>query len=215
VRSRARAALAGASAALLSVALAPAPEAATATSMATSMATSVPHAFPVTPPVVASYGRSHHDYPATDVFAPCGAEVVSPVDGVVEETSATDRWRPEQNDGATRGGLSWSIVGDDGVRYYGSHLRHLEPRVVPGARLLAGQRVGSVGSTGDARGVACHLHFGLSPPRCVAGDWWTRRGAIAPWPFLDDWRRGGSRSPRSAAEAWRAAHPCARDRAPA
>lgn len=169
------------------------------------------HVFPVVSSSPVSYGRSHHDYPATDVFAPCGSTVVSPVTGTVEEVSTIDRWNPKVDAGATRGGLSWSIVGEDGVRYYGSHLRALDAGVRPGAAVRAGQRLGAVGSTGSARGVACHLHVGLSPVRCRPGDWWTRRGAVPPWPFLDSWRRGTNANPRAAADDWRTRHPCTTD----
>jgi len=168
----------------------------------------------VTPSSVASYLHAHHDYPASDILAPCGSTVVSPVSGVVQDVSTVDRWNPKADDPATRGGLSWSVVGDDGVRYYGSHLRQLDVHVVPGAAVRAGQRLGFVGRTGNARGTACHLHFGLSPLRCRPGDWWTRRGAFYPWPYLDDWRKGGNRNPRAAADAWRRAHPCATERPP-
>jgi murein DD-endopeptidase MepM/ murein hydrolase activator NlpD len=168
----------------------------------------VHHAFPIAPARAASYGRAHHDYPATDVFAPCGTRVVSPVDGVVQEVSRVDRWSSRVNDGATRGGLSWSIVGDDGARYYGSHLRAIDAAVQPGARLRAGAPLGAVGNTGDARGIACHLHFGLSPLRCAPGDWSVRRGTVAPWPYLDKWRSGAEASPQPATAAWRRQHPC-------
>jgi len=172
------------------------------------------HVFPVLPASAATYGRSHHDYPATDIFAPCGSRVVTPVDGVIQDVSALDQWDPKVDDGATRGGLSISIIGDDGVRYYGSHFKQLDPAVAPGARVSAGEGLGEVGNTGNAKGVACHLHFGLSPLRCAPGDWWTRRGAFYPWPYLDDWKRGANKSPRGEADAWRSAHPCSTDRSP-
>ena len=70
-----------------------------------------------------SYGRSHHDYPATDIFAARGCTVVAPVTGRVDEVSTVDRWSSSTDRGADRGGRFFSIVGDDGVRYYGSHLQ--------------------------------------------------------------------------------------------
>jgi murein DD-endopeptidase MepM/ murein hydrolase activator NlpD len=152
-----------------------------------------------------AYGHSHHDYPATDIFAPCGTQVVAATGGVVVEVSRTDAWDPHTNSGATRGGLFTSVAGDDGVRYYGSHLRAVADGIAPGVRVAAGERLGWVGQTGDARGVACHLHFGLSPP-CGAGDWSVRRGVVYPWPYLDAWRAGTMRSPHDAVGAWNAAH---------
>jgi murein DD-endopeptidase MepM/ murein hydrolase activator NlpD len=146
------------------------------------------------------YGRSHHDYPATDIFARPGCLFVAPVDGVVDEVSRTDRWDPGSDRGADRGGLSVSLVGVDGVRYYGSHLGSLAAGVAPGARVRAGTPLGRVANTGSARGTSPHLHFGLSWPT-RPGVWWVRRGMVAPWPYLDAWRQGGDRSPAAAVRA--------------
>lgn len=159
------------------------------------------YAFPVRAAASASYGREHHDYPATDIFAPCGTTVVAPVSGTVEEVSRRDVWDPEVDDGATRGGKSISIIGDDGVRYYGSHFSRIATAVRPGQRIAAGDRIGAVGRTGSARQTPCHLHFGISPPR-GPGDWEVRRGVVFPWPFLDSWREGGQRSPARAVRRW-------------
>ncbi len=164
------------------------------------------HVFPISPANVASYGRSHHDYPAADIFAPCGTTVVAPTAGVISELSTQDVWDPKVNDGATRGGLSVTLVGDDGVRYYGSHLSAIDPAIAAGVRVTAGQTLGKVGNTGDARGIKCHLHFGISPP-CGVGDWPVRRGEIQPAPYLDKWRAGDTNAgPIDAVNAWRAAH---------
>jgi len=156
----------------------------------------------------ASYGRTHHDYPATDIFAPCGATVRAATDGVVLEVSRVDRYDPATDDGAERGGLFVSLLGDDGVRYYGSHLRSVRAGIEAGVRVRAGQTVGAVGDTGHAS--ACHLHFGVSPPCARTGDWWVRRGILYPWSYLDSWRSGGQASPVRAVSAWRSAHGCPR-----
>jgi peptidoglycan LD-endopeptidase LytH len=147
-----------------------------------------------------SYGHSHHDYPATDMFAPVGCAIVSPVDGVVDEVSTVDRWNPSTNLGADRGGLSFSIIGVDGVRYYGSHLSVLNTTIRPGVHVKAGQSIGKVGRSGDARGGPSHMHFGISWPT-AHGWWWVRRGELYPWPYLDAWRAGTMRSPGAAVRA--------------
>ena len=144
-----------------------------------------------------SYGRAHHDYPATDVFARAGCAFVAPVAGRVDEVGLVDRWNGRTNHGADRGGLFVSLVGADGVRYYGSHLRAVAAGIQPGVRVGAGARLGEVGTTGSARGTAPHLHFGVSWPT-RPGVWWVRRGTVAPWPYLDSWRAGGDRSPAAA-----------------
>jgi murein DD-endopeptidase MepM/ murein hydrolase activator NlpD len=164
------------------------------------------YVFPVRSPS-ARFGRTHHDYPATDIFAPCGAQVLAVTNGVVAEVSRKDDWTTRENGGATRGGLSVSIVGSDGVRYYGSHLKSIVAAVVPGYRVQAGQLLGLVGHTGSARPTACHLHFGISPP-CARGDWWNRRGVLSPYSFLTSWQDGGQRSPVQATATWRSEHGC-------
>lgn len=154
----------------------------------------------------ASYARSHHDYPATDIIAACGNDIVAVTDGVVLDAVTVDAYDPTVNDGATRGGLSVSILGDDGVRYYGSHYESINADVQPGARVTAGQKLGEVGRTGNAS--ACHLHFGISPPCARVGDWWVQRGVVWPWPFLDAWRRNQTSSPAADVAEWHADHGC-------
>ena len=109
-------------------------------------------------------------------------------DGEVLEVSRVDRYDPDGAQGPDNGGLSVSLLGDDGVRYYGSHLSALAAGISRGVRVRAGQRLGAVGRTGNANNV-CHLHFGLSPPCAGTGDWWIRRGVIWPAPYLRAWRR--------------------------
>jgi len=72
----------------------------------------------------------------------------------------------------------------DGVRYYGSHLQSIAPGIVPGARVRAGQLLGRIDNSGDARTTPTHVHFGLSWPT-PAGIWWIRRGLMYAWPYLD------------------------------
>ena len=140
-----------------------------------------------------SYGRTHHDYPATDIFAARGCRFVAPIGGRVDEVSRVDRWSPSTDLGSERGGRYVSIIGNDGVRYYGSHLMRVAAGIRPGVRVRRGQTLGRVGHSGDAS--ATHLHFGISWPT-RHGIWWVRRGEVWPWPFLDAWRSGNlHRSP--------------------
>lgn len=145
----------------------------------------------------ASASQSHHDYPASDIFAKVGCTFVSPVNGRVDEVTRVDRWDPRTNVGSDRGGLSVSVVGVDGVRYYGSHLSAIGTGIRPGLRVRAGQTLGLIGKTGSARITPPHLHFGISWPT-PAGRWWIRRGAVAPQPFLNAWRTGQQLSPVAA-----------------
>ncbi len=153
------------------------------------------YTFPVVPAESATYARSHHDYPAADIFAPCGSDVVAPTAGTVQEVAAVDVWNHSVNAGETRGGLSFALVGADGVRYYGSHLQELDAAVGPGVRVETGTRIGAVGDSGNAKGSGCHLHFGISTP-CGPGDWQRRRGEVRPQEHLDAWRAGGQSTPQ-------------------
>lgn len=165
------------------------------TTSTTSTSTTVPAAlasnniYPLAAGAKSQYARSHHDYPAADIFTACGTTFVAPAAGRVDEVSLVDTWSSKVNDGATRGGLSVSVVGDDGVRYYGSHLRLVLPGIRAGNRVTVGQPLGQVGDTGSAKGTGCHLHFGISAP-CGPGDWQRRRGQVWPQKYLDAWKVG-------------------------
>ena len=151
------------------------------------------YTFPITDCAV-KYSKFHHDYPATDIQAKKGCTFVAPINGVVEDVALKDLWSGKTNLGQDRGGLSVSIIGDDGVRYYGSHLSKVESGISPGVRVTAGQKLGEVVATGSARGTAPHLHFGISYPTSP-GDWKIRRGVIYPWKYLDAWKAGKDLSP--------------------
>jgi murein DD-endopeptidase MepM/ murein hydrolase activator NlpD len=154
-----------------------------------------------------SYGTTHHDYPAVDVFG-CGAAVVAPTSGTVIEVSTEDRWDPAVNDPATRGGLFVSMLGDDGVRYYVAHLG--EVNVSADDSVAAGDQLGVMGQTGNARNSECHTHLGISWPCPSSGsEWQVRRGEIWPAPFLDAWRRGEQLSPAAEVAAREAELPTA------
>jgi murein DD-endopeptidase MepM/ murein hydrolase activator NlpD len=154
----------------------------------------------------ADWGATHSAYPASDVFAGCGAVIVSPVNGVVLESRRVNSYDSAVDDPATRGGRSVAILGDDGVRYYLAHFESIDDGIEPGVRVSAGQSLGLMGRTGRAS--ACHLHFGISPP-CPGEEWSVRRGVVWPHPYLDDWRAGGQRSPADEVAAWLAANPTA------
>ncbi|MEV4758856.1 peptidoglycan DD-metalloendopeptidase family protein [Micromonospora sp. NPDC049559] len=163
-------------------------------------ATAGPYVFPVQTGNV-SYHKTHSAYPATDIFANCGSPVVAVTNGRVLEVSRVDEFDENGPKGPLNGGKSVSLLGDDGVRYYGSHLVEVTAGIEAGVRVRAGQRIGSVGRTGNANNV-CHLHFGISPPCQRTADWWIRRGVVWPAEFLDAWRKHVNRSPAAKVTAW-------------
>jgi murein DD-endopeptidase MepM/ murein hydrolase activator NlpD len=151
--------------------------------------------FPVQPPKIASYANEHHDYPAADIFTPIGSPVLAVTNGVVDEVSRVDRWERRTNDGAYRGGLWVTFIGDDGVRYHTSHLSAVVDGIEPGGRVHAGQIIGYSGNTGNATLTPPHVHFGISSPT-YPGDWMVRRGQVWPYLYLKAWTRGEDVTPK-------------------
>ncbi len=82
-----------------------------------------------------------------DLFAPRGTEVLAPVGGEIDLITGTI------------GGLQFYLHGDDGVTYIGTHLEAFGRS----GRVEAGQVIGYVGDTGNARGGPPHLHFEMHP----------------------------------------------------
>jgi peptidoglycan LD-endopeptidase LytH len=168
------------------------------------------YVLPIAPGPTVGYGGvgSHHDYPAADIFASsgCGTPLVAPIDSRVLELRTVDLYDAAADNPAYRGGRYVSLLGRDGVRYYLAHLDSVAAGLAVGQDVRAGQVVGLMGRSGDAS--ACHLHFGLSPVCQRTGDWWTRRGVIFPWPYLDAWKAGTSKSPLAAVAAWQTKNGC-------
>jgi len=90
-------------------------------------------------------GRRHV---GVDLFAFRGTRVVASVGGTLA------------HEPGSRAGLAYRLRGDDGNEYYGAHLNSLATR--PG-RIERGALIGTVGSTGNARGTTPHLHFEIHP----------------------------------------------------
>jgi murein DD-endopeptidase MepM/ murein hydrolase activator NlpD len=128
-------------------------------------------AFPVGGgPGVVTVGHTHHDYPAADIAAPEGAPVYALAQSVVLRS-----WtQPDPSCG-----IGLTLQTFDGQTWTYCHLSYLEPTVVPGVSLSAGQPVGLVGSTGDATGP--HLHLQLDPTTSYPQDeaWFASFAGVA------------------------------------
>lgn len=85
-----------------------------------------------------------------DIFAPRGTPVLSSTRGVV--TAVRD---------AGLGGRQVWIFGPGGERYYYAHLDAWAPGLARGDVVETGTPLGTVGTTGNARGTPPHLHFGI------------------------------------------------------
>lgn len=138
------------------------------------------------------YARDHLDYPATDVFG-CYAKVLAPTSGTIGQVRRKDKWIESVDAPGTRGGLTITLIGDDTVRYYFSHLGRV--KVNFGQRVEAGQWIGVMGSSGNARRTLCHTHIGISRI-CPAAEERLLQGEVWPWKYLDAWREGRQLSPR-------------------
>ena len=104
----------------------------------------------------------HRLHLGNDIFAARGAKVRAPVGGVVRHAS-----------GAVAGNAFY-LAGNDGHTYYFAHLDTLGPA----GRVDAGDVVGTVGNSGNARTTPPHLHFGMQS----AGG-----APLNPYATLDKW----------------------------
>jgi peptidoglycan LD-endopeptidase LytH len=91
-----------------------------------------------------SGGRRHQ---GVDMIAPTGTQLQAVVSGFVEHYSNA------------LGGVTLSLLGDNGNRYYYAHLSGYEGAA---GRVEQAQVIGYVGDTGNATGVP-HLHFEIRP----------------------------------------------------
>ena len=144
--------------------------------------------------VAVNYPRDHIDYPAVDVTG-CYARVLAPTSGIITKRRIIDKWTKEKDVPGTRGGKTITLIGDDKVRYYFAHLGRV--KVSTGQRVSAGDWIGVMGSSGNARVTRCHTHFGISRV-CPLAEAYLLRGEIWPQKYLNAWRAGQQLSPSQA-----------------
>lgn len=116
--------------------------------------------------------RGTHKHNGVDVAAALGTPLVSPRRGTVTAVGYGS-------------GPGYYVVVRDAERdhsYVFFHLQAGSTLVSTGQAVAAGQRIGSVGSTGHSTGP--HLHFEL-----WVGGWWGAGRAIDPMPYMRTWAR--------------------------
>lgn len=96
-----------------------------------------------------SGGRRHQ---GVDIFAPIGTYLFAAERGVVANLGSN-----------SLGGTKLWIYGESGTTYYYAHLSGFAPGVRNGLLVDAGDLVGYVGNTGNARTTPPHLHFEIHP----------------------------------------------------
>lgn len=106
-----------------------------------------------------SHGRSHQ---GIDIFAPRGTPIHSTTPGIVRKVGTN-----------TLGGNIVSILGPGGVSHYYAHLEDYAD-IHPGDWVEAGDIIGYVGDSGNAKGTPPHVHYGI----------YTASGAVNPYPLL-------------------------------
>lgn len=115
-------------------------------------------------------GTRSHD--ALDIPAATGTPVLAVDDGVVRKLFTS-----------VRGGLTvYEFDLEERYCYYYAHLDSYAPSLHEGQLLRRGELVGFVGSTGNARKEAPHLHFAVT--RLDADKRWWGGTAIDPYPLL-------------------------------
>lgn len=115
-------------------------------------------------------GSRTHD--GVDIFAPRGTPVRAAAAGFVYRI-----------DDLSLGGLSVTVVGDGGVRYFYTHFDSVPENLMEGQRVETDTVIGYVGNSGNAATTPTHLHFGvyLGEPDDLCA--WS---AIDPLPLLVD-----------------------------
>jgi murein DD-endopeptidase MepM/ murein hydrolase activator NlpD len=117
-----------------------------------------------------SGGRPHD---AIDIMAPRGTLVVAAAEGTVEKLYFSQGG----------GGISVYVRSPDRVwSYYYAHLDGYAPALREGQRVVRGDPIGRVGSTGNASPAGPHLHFAIH--RMAANERWWQGSAINPYPLL-------------------------------
>jgi peptidoglycan LD-endopeptidase LytH len=110
-----------------------------------------------------------------DIFAPRGTAVLAAAGGRVTSARLTP----------VGGNVVWVEDADGELSYYYAHLDEYHVRA--GQWVSAGDVLGTVGNTGNARGARPHLHFGVYRPGRVALDPapWLAAGQPVPAPDPD------------------------------
>ncbi len=96
--------------------------------------------------------RVDHRHQGCDIFALRGTPAIACVDGKILRLST-----------GKLGGIGITLQDDNGNTYYYGHLDGYVSGVYEGMPTSAGQTIGYVGDTGNAKGTSPHVHFEVHP----------------------------------------------------
>lgn len=117
--------------------------------------------------------RGDRRHEAIDIMAPAGTPVVAAAAGIVEKLFVSE----------AGGNTVYIRSRDRRTLHYYAHLRSYAPGLTEGQAVDRGQRLGSVGSSGNADPEAPHLHFAVLRTDPDA-HWWEPAQAVDPFPLL-------------------------------
>jgi murein DD-endopeptidase MepM/ murein hydrolase activator NlpD len=127
----------------------------------------------------------HH---GIDVFAAHGTPLVAVADGTLFNVGWNDV-----------GGERLWLRDAAGNEFYYAHLSGYSPLARDGAVVRAGDVIGFVGDTGDAKGTPAHLHFEIHPPDLSDQGY---DGVVNPYPYLVAWRAGVAAGGQQSFDGW-------------
>lgn len=121
-----------------------------------------------------SFNETHfgHRHEAIDIMEPRGTPVLAVTDGVIAKLLHSQ----------AGGNTIYEFDAGGAYCYYYAHLDHYAEGIGEGAKVMRGEVIAYVGSTGNASPGAPHLHFGVN----VEGPEhkWSGGTAIDPYPLL-------------------------------
>ena len=113
-------------------------------------------------PVVGDYSysndfgdpRGQGSHQGNDIIGKMGMTLVACADGTIKRLTRSE---------TGLGGIWIWLEDAEGNEYYYAHMQSIAPDLSAGSKVTAGQVVGTMGMTGDARGTVPHLHFEIRP----------------------------------------------------
>ena len=120
-----------------------------------------------------SRGGGERLHEAIDIMAPTGTSVIAAGPGEVEKLFRSDA-----------GGMTIYVRSPNGrtIHYY-AHLDEYAKGLKEGQKVRRGQRLGTVGYSGNASPDAPHLHFAILQTT-PDSEWWEPANAVNPYPLL-------------------------------